>query len=317
MFQKEKLLSCEKLFHATLQKYNFMSFSKISAKCTIKSKDGKTKTAEVNRSILSALNSYSIKSAVALDFRQLLQYPLCPVPLSICNGDGTRRRTNKSKLKESLLIGVGSLDKSVLTSFPKDVLLVHLIALINTVVFELPSTYEEFAQKLMQRILKNYKRVDLLVENYKNKANSLKLNEQTMGGQSEKIQIASLQTRIPTEFRTRILVNNENKGRLIELIPKYIKKQKDECLNLLKSDTIVFSTDDKYFLLTFAGISNITELEMSHEEVDTKIILHAMHLRQTQNVNVTIFPPSGDIDIIVLLLAFLQDHKENIDGHGK
>ena len=152
LFRKERLLSGEKLFHDTLQKNNFMTFSKISAKCTIKSKDGKTKIAEMNRSILSVLNSYSIKSAVALDFRQLLQYPLCPVPLSTCNGDGTRHRTNKSKLKELLLIGVGSLDKSILASFPKDVLLVDLIALINTMVFELPSTYEEFAQKLMQEL---------------------------------------------------------------------------------------------------------------------------------------------------------------------
>ena len=69
-------------------------------------------------------------------------------------------------------------------------------------VFELPSTFEEFAQKLMQRIPKNYKRVDLLADDYKNKANSLKSNEQAMRGQSERIQIASLQFRIAIEFRT-------------------------------------------------------------------------------------------------------------------
>ena len=103
LFRKERLLLCAKLFYATFQKKNFMSFSKISAKYTIKSKDGKTITAEVNRSILSAFNSYSIKSAVARDFRQLLQYPLCPVPLSTCSGNVTRRRTNKSKQKEVLL----------------------------------------------------------------------------------------------------------------------------------------------------------------------------------------------------------------------
>ena len=146
------------MFHAMLQRNNFMSFSKISAKCTIKSKnkkDGKTKTAEINRSILNALNSHGIKFAVALDFWQILQYSLCPVPLNICNGDGTRHRANQSKLKEVLLIGVGSLDKSVLASSPKDVLLVDLIALINTMVFEWQSTYEEFAQKLMQHIPTN------------------------------------------------------------------------------------------------------------------------------------------------------------------
>ena len=36
-------------------------------------------------------------------------------------------------------------------------------------VFELPSTYEEFAQTLMQRMPKNYKRVDLLADDYKSK----------------------------------------------------------------------------------------------------------------------------------------------------
>ena len=93
--------------------------------------------------------------------------------------------------------------------------------------------------------------------------------------------------------------NNGNKARLIELILEYIKEQKDKCLNLLNSDTVVFSTEDKCFLLTFAGISNITELETSHEEADTKIILHAMHLTEAHNVNVMIFSPSGDTEFIV------------------
>ena len=54
----------------------------------------------------------------------------------------------------------------------------------------------------MERVPKNYKRVDLLVDDYKNKTNSPKLNEQAMRGQSERIQIASLQSRIAIEFRT-------------------------------------------------------------------------------------------------------------------
>ena len=70
-----------------------------------------------------------------------------------------------------------------------------------------------------------------------------------MRGQSKRIQIASLQSRILEEFRTRILRNNENKARLIELMLKYIykKTQKDEILNLLNSDTIVFSTEEMFF----------------------------------------------------------------------
>ena len=114
-----------------------------------------------------------VKQSAALDFRQFLHNPLCPMPLSTCIVDGTRRCSNKSKLKKVLLIRVGSLEKSVLVSFPKDVLLIDLIALINTMIFELPSTCEEFAKKVMQSIPQNYKRVDFLADNYKNKTSSL------------------------------------------------------------------------------------------------------------------------------------------------
>ena len=69
-----------------------------------------------------------------------------------------------------------------------------------------------------------------------------------MCGQSKRIQIALLQFRIPAEFRTRILRSNDSKARLIELILKYVKDQKDECFNLLNSDTFVFSTEEMFFV---------------------------------------------------------------------
>ena len=70
----------------------------------------------------------------------------------------------------------------------------------------------------------NYKRVDFQTDDYKNKANSLKLSELAMSEQSERIPIASLQSRIPIEFRARISRENENKSRLIELLLTYIKE---------------------------------------------------------------------------------------------
>ena len=78
------------------------------------------------------------------------------------------------------------------------------------------------------------------------KTKKYKLNEQAMCGQSERTQIVSLLSRIPTEFRTWILINNENKVGQIELILKYIKEQKDDCLSLLNSEIIVFSIEDNW-----------------------------------------------------------------------
>ena len=131
-----------------------------------------------------------------------------------------------------------------------------------------------------------------------------------MRGRSERIQIASLQSRIPTEFRTRILRNNENKGRLFELILSKIYQRTKR--RMFESVTKWHNCIFNMFLVDICRNFKHNELEMSHEEVDTKIILRAMHLRQTHNVNVTIFSPSGDTYIIVLLVAFLQDHKDHI-----
>ena len=60
----------------------------------------------------------------------------------------------------------------------------------------------------MQRISKNYKRVDTRADDFKNKTNFLKLNEQSMHRQSKRIQTSSFQSRIPTHFRTRTFRNN-------------------------------------------------------------------------------------------------------------
>ena len=58
---------------------------------------------EVNRNILGALNSFCLKTGVAVDYEKALQYPLSPVPLSICYADGRKRSNQKSDLKNVLL----------------------------------------------------------------------------------------------------------------------------------------------------------------------------------------------------------------------
>ena len=59
-------------------------------------------TLQVNRNIIGALLSYSTKSGRAIDIERALKFPLSVVPLSIANGDGSRRETNRSKLMDAI-----------------------------------------------------------------------------------------------------------------------------------------------------------------------------------------------------------------------
>ena len=115
------------------------------------SKDGKTKTAEVNRNILSTLIFHEIKTGKLIDYEKALQYPLSPVPLSICHPDGNRRTTEKSKLKDILFKGIPT--RNINDNDSKDAVVVDLVALLNTLV-GIPETYA--ADKLVKLLPKGY-----------------------------------------------------------------------------------------------------------------------------------------------------------------
>lgn len=95
IFTDERLIMKNIPFHTTLKKNKFVAFSKTSCQIKIAKKDGKTKIAEVNRNILGTLNSYSLKTGRPVDFSKALQYPLTPIPLSICNADQTENSHSK------------------------------------------------------------------------------------------------------------------------------------------------------------------------------------------------------------------------------
>ena len=73
---------------------------KDTLKSTVVKKANQSMTLQVNRNIIGALLSYSAKSGRAIDFERALKFPLSAVPLSIANGDGSRRETSKNKLMD-------------------------------------------------------------------------------------------------------------------------------------------------------------------------------------------------------------------------
>ena len=74
----------------------------------------------LNSSILSNVNSFSLKSGEAIGFKKTLDYRFCLVHLSISNADGTRRFTVESKLKDILLTGASN-NQACLQKHPPEV----------------------------------------------------------------------------------------------------------------------------------------------------------------------------------------------------
>ena len=89
-----------------------------------------------------------------------------------------------------------------------------MIALINTILNKSP-TYAEFAESFVKHITKGYGRVDIIADCYKKKL--IKCSDQlsVKRGQSEKIHIASLLSKVPSVFHNSILRNCDNRKRVI------------------------------------------------------------------------------------------------------
>ena len=67
-------------------------------------RSGKLKAVEVNINVIGTLLALSARSERLIDFQKALSHPLCSVPLSLANPDGSRRTTQKSKLSDIILI---------------------------------------------------------------------------------------------------------------------------------------------------------------------------------------------------------------------
>ena len=150
-FKKERISCNPATFHNPVSKCKLKTFQSSSKSITVQ-KGNTQKSVHVNRNVLGALVSFSVRSGQAIDIEKALEYPLCPIPLSIANADGSRRQTLKSKLMEVLksyteISGLTCCDESSMTSIAAVV--IDFIALVRTMV-EIPNMFEGLALKTAQ-----------------------------------------------------------------------------------------------------------------------------------------------------------------------
>ena len=127
---------------------------------------------------------------------------------------------------------------------------------------------------------------------------------------------------MPRNFKD-FLKNGENKSRLIELIQDVLIENKEEILGMLKCQEIMFSMDKVCERITRTSVSLIEALCSKQKEADTKLLLHAKHVPDSDERKlVLVRSPSGDVDIQVLFIStFLEESEQKriyIDlGNGK
>ena len=106
-----------------------------------------------------------------------------------------------------------------------------------------------------------------------------------------------------------------------KIIEAVIIERKDEILERLKCDKILFSRDQICTRITNFSVESVDALSSNQEEADTKLLLHAREfLENSTDALVLVRSPSGDIDLNVLFVNMFQAESERmyIDfGTGK
>ena len=213
-FQKRLVTGgSDKKYHDPIKRNKMKTFKQTAITCVVK-KNKETTSVEVNRNILGALLSFSLKCNKPIDFDAALRYPLSPVPLSIATPDGSKRPNSKSLLMDVIVNHTSFLSSLAGINRNGSTLIVDLIADIRLQT-DVPSTYEELIWRYLSNLPKGYTRVDLVTDTYRE--NSIKRSERKCRGSFPKVMIGSSKSKIPRDY-SGFMKNGDNKTRLVELI---------------------------------------------------------------------------------------------------
>ena len=311
-FVNTRLISGSKLFHDPIKRNKIPSFVSIPVKIT---QGSKVKVVEANRNVLGKLLSLSTKHEKPIDLVSTLSFPLYPVPLSLANPDGSKRCTQKSKLLEIFTVSNTNVEVSAETT---STLIVDFIAQLRVSLTGASGTFEDLIKKFYGSIGNSYRRIDIVADTYRDV--SIKSSERSKRGESTKIIIGSVQSKLPADMG-KFMLNNENKCSLINMVMDYTSTNKKALLRKLKCQMIYFSTDGETRLFTADSDRIVPELTSDQEEADTKLILHLAHALDKMDKKIILRSPSSDTDIVVLAVALItEDLQQRViydSGSGK
>ena len=150
----EQISSNEVSFHHTILKNKTFTFNETKQKVVIKNKSN-VKIVEVQFNFLATFLCYNMDTGKAINFANALKYPFSPVPSSLGNTDGTKRKTNKSTLQKIIL-------KHSSNNVVPDIDLTAIICTMK----EIAETFEGLLWQLIKLLLGGYKGVDIVADTY-------------------------------------------------------------------------------------------------------------------------------------------------------
>ena len=304
-FVQDRLIDKTVSFHASVKKQNLKTFANQAKISLVQEKARKNIEITAERNVFGQLVILALQHELSLE--RVLSYPLGPVPWALATSDGAMIKTDKAKLMHCLE------DKSHLAQRPTVGFQCYIVdgnALLQAMV-SLPSTFGELAEYVFQQ-LPRAQRVDFVTDSYH--PLSIKGLERSRRGSSQAHLVKGPSTKVPRDWK-KFLCNEENKRRLCSFLLDEWKKGK--YAPKLQGKHLVFVNERKCISLKSIDGKNVVTEEVeklcsSHEEADTRMILHCNDVAANSPESSVILVRSPDTDVFILLLRFVRHINQTV-----
>ena len=177
-----------------------------------------------------------------INFDELMQYSLTPVPASLGTPDGFMAKTNKSTMLHFVLG-----DNLENASYPKGAIHIEDGNALFHALTNLPPTFGMIALQILDQMVSK-KNLIFSTDSYQ--VDSIKALERLRRGCSEKLIVEGIATRKPEDFKV-FLANEDNKLKLCQILLKVWGDK--QAISRLENSTIVIMEGKAYKLTVHDG----------------------------------------------------------------
>ena len=236
------------------------------------------------------------------DIIKVLEYPITPVPMSMCQMDGTICKTRKSILFECLKIPEGTMPSGA------DIIMIDGFDLLHHM-YDLPSTFGKISESVLKKVTNTRaKDIHLIFDQYFKP--SIKDYERSVRSNNEASRDFAIKG--PNQKRTedfgKSLQNYKFKEALVQFFLWHWSQ--NEMAPFMQRKIIFFDFHDCYkFEVDENGNVNKSLAHdfscPAHEEADIKIIYHVCQIEKECNITIK----CSDTDILIILLSNMEHLK--------
>ena len=274
-FKRERLESTppKVKFHNSLKLKKLKTFSSLSKEKKIKT-TGRAVILKADRTLFTRM--IILGQSQKIDVRDLLSHSLGPLPWALATPAGLPRKTNKAALAAQL-----QKNEHLVQRIPDNAAtIIDAMGLVQEInVASSQTSFGRVASTFFTMALNaggpQITRIDIVFDTYR----EIFINnvERGITREVERVQLANITATQIIRQWTMFLSEMKNKTSLIRFLSNEFKKEEYRKILQCQRKVLFYTSKEKCWKITGESVEEVPELASSHEEDDTRLLLHAAH----------------------------------------